>query len=946
MIILLLLASSLFGQSYFSRSTIVILPKSSSVTGDLRFQEIQSNGINYIGLRAPTSISASFLTTLPSVDGTSGNCWGWVSAFTLGWVPCATAAGTGIVTLNGLTADPQYFGNDTNVTISSSGNTHTLGWSGTLSTARQNIDTAYYTIGLVPINGNVPTFSGGRIAGGYATSTTAVANTLLMRDGSGNSYSNTFFGNLSGNSTGAHTGNSSTASASDHSITACPAGYYVSALSTVWALTCVILPAAGGGITGPGPTTINWYPKWDVTTGLSLGVGTPASVTPLANALVLRDGAGSSYASFSDHAISPCPAGQFVNTMSTAWILGCATPPAGGGGITGPPTSSIGWFPKWDNISGSSLGQGMNGTAFLVANTVVVRDSDSAALHYDKGADHYDSLAYGSIQAAINACENSARGGSVHVAGGLHQIFAGLTMHDGFTNNYSTKKACRLLGNGSSPSNHFGVTAGTIIQAVGFTGWMLSYLGPAMGGEVSGITFDCNNISGLNGILIDNVAHGNSDNLTVINYRGLGMKITSTSVATYRAGTVSISSGNPNVTGFGTLWRTTMNGQVMTISGVNYTFTLVSTTSGTLSPTPGVTFSGTYSVGATSHGACDWKFKNLKITNNGSGGSALELNGNDVQDGLDACSIGIFGAMFWHDGATAGSFGVKFGFADNNRLEDLNIYSFGGSQGCGVFYQQASYYVAFPIENHLSNVSAHHGACGTPGTWNVINNWNEGDCGINCTPGWSITASPPVMRQANGDMGNTGFGNSKIDEDYQDMYIHKRSGAQNGGGVFNWLRSNQTIFRMKSQYFTGMTMSALDNGTGTLLASWNMNNDGTFGTRTLATSTSSPLCYRTIGSFNYMAFCSSLRIYKYNIQNLENGLSTALALRPISYNSLTNNGQSEVGLLAEEVEKIDPRLATYYKGELTGVDYGHIVAVALKAIQELNERIKVLENRK
>jgi len=60
--------------------------------------------------------------------------------FGLKW---AVGAG-GITSLNGLTAAAQTFANDTNLTISSSGSTHTLGWSGTLAKPRQNAQTAYY----------------------------------------------------------------------------------------------------------------------------------------------------------------------------------------------------------------------------------------------------------------------------------------------------------------------------------------------------------------------------------------------------------------------------------------------------------------------------------------------------------------------------------------------------------------------------------------------------------------------------------------------------------------------------------------------------------------------------------------------------------------------------------------------------------------------------------
>jgi hypothetical protein len=55
----------------------------------------------------------------------------------------SSPAGGGILSLNGLNSSSQSFANDTNVTISSSGSTHTLGWAGTLAKNRQHAQTAY-----------------------------------------------------------------------------------------------------------------------------------------------------------------------------------------------------------------------------------------------------------------------------------------------------------------------------------------------------------------------------------------------------------------------------------------------------------------------------------------------------------------------------------------------------------------------------------------------------------------------------------------------------------------------------------------------------------------------------------------------------------------------------------------------------------------------------------
>ena len=59
------------------------------------------------------------------------------------WTKTNGGGGTGLSTLNGQTGASQSFGNDTNVTMSSGSNLHTLTWVGTLAKSRQNAATVY-----------------------------------------------------------------------------------------------------------------------------------------------------------------------------------------------------------------------------------------------------------------------------------------------------------------------------------------------------------------------------------------------------------------------------------------------------------------------------------------------------------------------------------------------------------------------------------------------------------------------------------------------------------------------------------------------------------------------------------------------------------------------------------------------------------------------------------
>ena len=86
----ILSASLAFGQS---QSELKIIPKQDdSATGIIKFQEKYGSGSNYVGLRAPSSISANTVWTLPDADGTSGQCLQTDGAGVLSFAACAGTA--------------------------------------------------------------------------------------------------------------------------------------------------------------------------------------------------------------------------------------------------------------------------------------------------------------------------------------------------------------------------------------------------------------------------------------------------------------------------------------------------------------------------------------------------------------------------------------------------------------------------------------------------------------------------------------------------------------------------------------------------------------------------------------------------------------------------------------------------------------------------------------
>lgn len=93
------------------------------------------------------------------------------------------------------------------------------------------------------------------------------------------------------------------------------------------------------------------------------------------------------------------------------------------------------------------------------------------------------------------------------------------------------------------------------------------------------------------------------------------------------------------------------------------------------------------------------------------------------------------------------------------------------------------------------------------------------------------------------------------------------------------------------------------------------------------------------------------RNLKTEISSLELGLDLILNLKPVSYRLKSNPEKVSMGLIAQDVADVlnkDQYSAVSYNKE-TGTDYGlaysEFIAPLIKAVQELNEKVKYLENK-
>jgi len=99
----------------------------------------------------------------------------------------------------------------------------------------------------------------------------------------------------------------------------------------------------------------------------------------------------------------------------------------------------------------------------------------------------------------------------------------------------------------------------------------------------------------------------------------------------------------------------------------------------------------------------------------------------------------------------------------------------------------------------------------------------------------------------------------------------------------------------------------------------------------LGAATATPLC---IGVGGIVSSCSSSMRYKTNVLSLESGLDVIGRLRPVTFYWKSTN-QEDLGLIAEEVEKVEPMLVTRDKsGEIQGVKYTQLSVVIVNAIKQ------------
>ena len=108
---------------------------------------------------------------------------------------------------------------------------------------------------------------------------------------------------------------------------------------------------------------------------------------------------------------------------------------------------------------------------------------------------------------------------------------------------------------------------------------------------------------------------------------------------------------------------------------------------------------------------------------------------------------------------------------------------------------------------------------------------------------------------------------------------------------------------------------------------------------------SSTMCWDGDGG-SKIGDCASLAQYKNDIDDLHLGLQEVLQLRPRTFTwDEEQGGEEDLGFIAEEVEAVNPLLATYRDGDLRGVKYRHMTSLLTKAVQEQHAEVQDLRHR-
>lgn len=91
---------------------------------------------------------------------------------------------------------------------------------------------------------------------------------------------------------------------------------------------------------------------------------------------------------------------------------------------------------------------------------------------------------------------------------------------------------------------------------------------------------------------------------------------------------------------------------------------------------------------------------------------------------------------------------------------------------------------------------------------------------------------------------------------------------------------------------------------------------------------------------------TSSKRFKKKIKNLKNGLGLVKSLRPVTFDWKNKKRTNDIGLIAEEVNKVLPMIiGKNTKGEVSSLDYGKLTTILIQAVKELSVEVEKLKSK-
>ena len=150
-----------------------------------------------------------------------------------------------------------------------------------------------------------------------------------------------------------------------------------------------------------------------------------------------------------------------------------------------------------------------------------------------------------------------------------------------------------------------------------------------------------------------------------------------------------------------------------------------------------------------------------------------------------------------------------------------------------------------------------------------------------------------------------------------------------------------------TQQFTGsLLISGSGVGAGSsIITTGSVNISGSLGVGTAA----SGVVGAILATNDVVAFASSDERLKENVEVIGSAVEKVEAINGVSFDWIPMEGVHvhsghDVGVIAQEVEKVLPELVTTRDNGYKAVKYDKLTAVLIQAVKELSDRVKTLEN--